>query len=96
MIHEIRFFTNYQMSVKVKDSKRMELICEFLRSGKQPDGFTITEPKNGKYRLSRVKSQKEVLETKRQRLQKNIEEIDNELKKFNEQKQEQDDKPVEE
>ena len=74
---------------KVKDSKRMELICEFLKSGKQPDGFTITETKNGKYRLSRIKSQKEVLEAKRQRLQKSIEEIDGELKKLEEQKQEE-------
>lgn len=67
----------------------MELICEFIKSGKQPDGFTITETKNGKYRLTKVKSQKEVLEAKRKRLQKNIEEIDAELKKFEEQKQEQ-------
>ena len=74
----------------------MELICEFIKSGKQPDGFTITETKNGKYRLSRVKNQKEVLEARRKRLQKNIEEIDAELKKFEEQKPEQEEKPVEE
>ena len=70
------------MTEKVKDSKRMDLICEFIKTGKQPEGFTITETKNGKYRLTRTKSQKEVLEAKRQRLQKSIEEIDNELKKF--------------
>ena len=70
------------MTEKVKDSKRMDLICEFIKTGKQPDGFIITETKNGKYRLTRTKSQKEVLEAKRQRLQKSIEEIDNELKKF--------------
>ena len=74
----------------------MELICEFIKTGKQPDGFKITETKNGKYRLSRVKNQKEVLEARRKRLQKNIEEIDAELKKFEEQKQEQEEKPVEE
>ena len=67
----------------------MELICEFIKSGKQPDGFTITETKNGKYRLTKVKSQKEVLETRRKRLQQNIEAIDKELKKFDEQKQEE-------
>ena len=77
------------MSDKVKDSKRMELICEFIKSGKQPDGFTITETKNGKYRLTRTKSQKEALEAKRKRLQKSIEEIDVELKKFEEQKEEE-------
>ena len=70
------------MTEKVKDSKRMDLICEFIKTGKQPDGFIITETKNGKYRLTRTKSQKEVLEAKRQRLQKSIEEIDNELKKL--------------
>ena len=70
------------MTEKVKDSKRMDLICEFIKTGKQPDGFIITETKNGKYRLTRTKTQKEVLEAKRQRLQKSIEEIDNELKKF--------------
>lgn len=70
------------MTEKVKDTKRMELICEFIKSGKQPEGFTITETKKGKYRLTRTKTQKEVLESKRQRLQKCIDEIDNELKKF--------------
>ena len=77
---------------KVKDSKRMELICEFIKSGKQPDGFKITETKNGKYRLTRVKNEKEVLETKRSRYQKKLEDIDIELKKLKEQLQ--DDKPV--
>ena len=72
------------MTETIKDSKRMELICEFIKSGKQPNGFTITETKNGKYRLTRVKSQKEVLEARRKRLQKNIEDIDAELKKFEE------------
>ena len=70
------------MTEKVKDSKRMDLICEFIKTGKQPDGFIITETKNGKYRLTRTKSQKEVLEAKRQRLQKNLDDINNELKKL--------------
>ena len=77
------------MSDKVKDSKRMELICEFIKSGKQPEGFIITETKSGKYRLTRTKSQKEVLEAKRKRLEKSIEEIDVELKKFEEAKPEE-------
>ena len=74
----------------------MEMICEFLKSGKQPEGFTITETKNGKYRLSKVKTEKEVLEARRKRLLKNINDIDNELKKFEEQKQKEEEKPVEE
>ena len=75
------------MTDKVKDSKRMELICEFIKTGKQPDGYTIIETKNGKYRLSKQKNQKEVLEAKRNRLQKSINEIDNELKKLEEQEE---------
>ena len=67
----------------------MELICEFIKSGKQPEGFIITETKSGKYRLTRTKSQKEVLEAKRKRLEKSIEEIDVELKKFEEAKPEE-------
>ena len=71
------------MSAKVKDAKRMELICEFIKTGKQPDGFKITETKAGKYRLERAKDGKEALEAKRKRLQKSIDDIDEELKKFN-------------
>ena len=72
------------MADNIKDSKRMELICEFIKSGKQPEGFKITETKNGKYRLSRVKNGKEVLEAKRKSYQKKLEEIEDELKKLNE------------
>ena len=82
------------MSDKVKDSKRMELICEFIKSGKQPDGFKITETKSGKYRLTKTKNEKELLEARRQRLQKAIDNIDNELKKFDEPIKEE--KPIEE
>ena len=63
----------------------MELICEFIKTGKQPDGFKITETKNGKYRLTKTKTDKEALEAKRKRLQKSMDVIDEELKKLNEQ-----------
>ena len=71
-------------SVKLSDSKRMELICDFIKTGKQPDGFNIIESKNGSYRVSQVKSEREILETKRQKAQKLLEEIEarlNELHK---------------
>lgn len=77
------------MTQTIKDSQRMELICEFIKTGKQPDGFKITETKNGKYRLTKTKTDKEALEAKRKRLQKSMEEIDEELKKLNEQNKEQ-------
>ena len=54
----------------------MELICEFIKTGKQPEGFNITESKNGSYRISQVKSEREQLEAKRLKLQKQIESID--------------------
>ena len=82
--------------VKVKDSKRMELICEFLKSGKQPEGFIITETKNGKYRLSKVKTNKEVLEARKKCYQKKLDEIDVELKKFEEQEQKQEEEKEQE
>ena len=74
------------MTDNIKDSKRMELICEFLKTGKQPEGFKITETKTGKYRLTKIRDEKEALESKRKRLQKSLESIDNELKKFDEPK----------
>ena len=74
------------MTDNVKDSKRMELICEFLKTGKQPEGFKITETKTGKYRLTKIRNEKDVLEAKKKRLQKSLESIDNELKKFDEPK----------
>ena len=76
------------MTENIKDSKRMELICQFLKTGNQPEGFKITETKTGKYRLTKVKDEKEVLETKRKRLMKSLEIIETELKKFDESKQE--------
>ena len=76
------------MTDNIKDSKRMELICEFIKTGKQPEGYKITETKTGKYRLTKVKSEKEVLEARRSRLQKTLEGIDNQLKEL--------DKPTEE
>ena len=70
------------MSENIKDSERMKLICEFIKSGKQPEGYKITETKNGKYRVSKIKTEKEALEAKRKQLQKNLDDIDEQLKKF--------------
>ena len=62
-------------SVKLSDSKRMDLICEFIKTGKQPEGYNIVEGKNGSYRISQVKNEREQLEAKRVKLQKQIEAI---------------------
>ena len=70
------------MTENIKDSKRMELICEFIKTGKQPDGYKITETKAGKYRVAKVIPEKEALETKRRRLQKSLNNIEEQLKKL--------------
>ena len=81
------------MTENIKDSKRMELICEFIKTGKQPEGYKITETKTGKYRVTKVKPEKELLEEKRKRLQKAIDGINEQLKKLD---NPTDEKPVEE
>lgn len=69
-------------SVKLSDGKRMELICEFIKTGKQPEGFNIVETSNGQYRVSQIKSERETLEAKRAKAQKMIEKIDARLKEL--------------
>ena len=81
------------MTENIKDSKRMELICEFIKTGKQPEGYKITETKTGKYRVTKVKPEKELLEEKRKRLQKAIDGINEQIKKLDNPTEE---KPAEE
>ena len=81
------------MAEQIKDAKRMELICEFIKTGKQPEGYKITETKTGKYRVTKVKPEKELLEEKRKRLQKAIDGINEQLKKLD---NPTDEKPAEE
>ena len=69
-------------STKISDGKRMELICEFIKTKKQPEGFKIVETSSGQYRVSQIKSEREVLEAKRAKAQKQIETIDARLKEL--------------
>lgn len=73
------------MADTIKESERMKLICEFLKTGQQPEGFKVTETKTGKYRLVRAKNNRQVLEERRKRIQKNLDDINAELKKLDEQ-----------
>ena len=75
------------MSSKLNDSKRMELICEFIKSGNQPEGFKIVETSKGQYRVSKVKTERETLIEKRNRAHKLIESIDARLKELDEPKE---------
>ena len=70
------------MTSKLSDSKRMELICEFIKTGQQPDGYKIVETESGQYRVSAIKNEREVLEAKRLKAQKLIESIDAKLKEL--------------
>lgn len=79
------------MTQKVSESERMKMICEFIKTGKQPEGFKVVETKNGKYRLSKVKDERQALETKRTRLQQELSLIDDKLKEFEKQEQKQED-----
>jgi len=67
---------------KVSDAKRMELICSFIKTGQQPEGFKITETKAGKYRLTRTRTQKEALKAERERLKKRLQTLEEELSKL--------------
>lgn len=63
----------------MKDSERMRLIAEFIKTGISPDGYVITENNNGKYRVRKTKTQHEILQDKKQRLLQKINEIDEQL-----------------
>lgn len=67
----------------MKDSERMKLIAEFIKTGISPDGYVITENDNGKYRVRKTKTQHEMLQDKKQRLLQKIKEIDEQLNNMN-------------
>ena len=64
----------------------------FSRLENNLEGFKVLETKNGKYRLSKVKSEKEALESKRSRLQQELNTVNSKLKEF----EKQEEKPNEE
>ena len=71
------------MTTRMKDSERMKLIAEFIKTGISPDGYVITENDNGKYRVRKTKTQHEMLQDKKQRLLQKIKEIDEQLNNMN-------------
>lgn len=40
-------------SNRIKDSERTKIIAEYIKTGKSPDGFEVTEVETGKYRVRR-------------------------------------------
>lgn len=76
-------FFGMKMTTRMKDSERMKLIAEFIKTGISPDGYVITENDNGKYRVRKTKTQHEMLQDKKQRLLQKIKEIDEQLNNMN-------------
>ena len=68
------------MSGRLKDSERTRLIAEYIRTGKSPAGYEITETEQSKYRVKRIRSKKELLEEKQARLKRQLEMVEIELK----------------
>lgn len=67
------------MTTRLKDSERTRLIAYYIRTGKNPEGYEITENESSKYKVHKIKSQLEVLQTKRDRLKRQLESIEAEL-----------------
>ena len=67
---------------RIKDTERIKLIAEYIKTKQQPDGYVIREMKNGQYRVSRAKTDREILEQKRERLQRQLDEINKKVKEL--------------
>ena len=67
------------MSGRLKDSERTRLIAEYIRTGKSPAGYEITETEQSKYRVKRIRSKQELLEEKQARLKRQLEMVELEL-----------------
>lgn len=61
---------------RIKDKDRLAIIAEYIKTGVAKDGFSVTEAKDGKYRVRRIKSDVDKLNTKRDRLKKRLEEVE--------------------
>ena len=75
------------MSTRLKDSERTKLIAEFIRTGKSPAGYEITVNESSKYKVRRIKPKNELLKSKRDRLLKQLELVEAELKAIQESEQ---------
>ena len=69
------------MASRIKDSERMALIANYIKTKTEPDGYHIMEGKDGKYRVRKIKSKIDMLQEKRARLQKQLDSIDSEIEK---------------
>ena len=79
--------------MSIKASERLAIISEFIKNGSCREGYTISETKDGKYRIRKTVSEQDKLIAKRDKLKKQLESIESEINKFNQPVQES--KPVE-
>ena len=68
------------MTKRLKDSERTRLIAEFIRTGKSLAGYEITVNESSKYKVRKLKSQQEMLQAKKERLTRQLEAVEAELK----------------
>ena len=62
--------------MSLKPQERLKIITEYVRSGKVREGYKITESKEGKYRVSVVRDEKDALVKKRAKLVKKLASLD--------------------
>ena len=62
--------------MSLKPQERLKIITEYVRSGKVREGYKITESKEGKYRVSVVRDEKDALVKKRAKLVKKLAALD--------------------
>ena len=62
--------------MSLKPQERLKIITEYVRTGKMREGYKITESKEGKYRVSAVRDEKNALIKKRAKLVKKLAAVD--------------------
>lgn len=68
--------------MSLKESERIAMIVEYIRSGTVPDGYKIIEGKQGAYRVQKAHTKEEMLLKKKLRLEKQLEAINQELNSY--------------
>ena len=65
--------------MSIKASERLAIISEYIKTGSCRDGYSISETKDGKYRIRRVASEHDRLIAKRDKLRKQLQSIESEI-----------------
>ena len=76
--------------MSLKPQERLKIITEYVRSGKVREGYKITESKEGKYRVSVVRDEKDALVKKRAKLVKKLAALDKLIEESNSTKEQPD------